>query len=162
MPTGPTTVNAIFRRRAFGLAVLLVVAAGVAGWHVWTRAPGYAGRALNVAQAHAQATAGTILLIDIRRPDEWKRTGIGLGAQPLDMRRDDFTAALEALRTGAPNRPIALICARGVRSARLANRLAQAGMPQIIDVPEGMLGSSAGPGWLGAGLPVRKWDEGSG
>ena len=104
--------------------------------------------------AHAQALAGDILLVDIRRPDEWARTGSGEGANRLDMRREDFIDALLTLTDGKPDQPVALICARGVRSARLSNRLAEAGFTNLIDVPEGMLGSGAGPGWLKRGLPV--------
>lgn len=106
--------------------------------------------------AHAQAVAGAITLIDIRRPDEWARTGSGVGAQRLDMRRPDFIEALRALTVATPDVPVALICARGVRSARVSNQLADAGFTNIIDVPEGMLGSGAGPGWIKRGLPVVK------
>ena len=104
--------------------------------------------------AHKQAVAGDILLIDIRRPDEWARTGSGEGASRLDMRRKDFVEALLDLTDGETALPVALICARGVRSARLSNQLAKAGFTYIIDVPEGMQGSAAGPGWLKRGLPV--------
>lgn len=104
--------------------------------------------------AHSQAVAGDILLVDIRRPDEWSRTGSGEGAKRLDMRRKDFVDALLGLTGGKTDTPVALICARGVRSARMNNRLIEAGFSQIIDVPEGMLGSAAGPGWLKRGLPV--------
>ncbi|MDW4499114.1 rhodanese-like domain-containing protein [Sulfitobacter sp. D35] len=110
---------------------------------------------LSVTEAHAAATAGTLLLVDIRRPDEWRATGIGAGAVPLDMRRDDFTQALEELADGDTSREIALICARGVRSRRLTARLRAAGFDNVRDVPEGMLGSGAGPGWLRSGLPVH-------
>lgn len=98
--------------------------------------------------------AGELLLIDIRRPDEWARTGIADGANPLDMRREDFLPALQDLAGGDLDRPIALICARGVRSDRLSARLTATGFTRIIDVPEGMLGSPAGPGWIARGLPV--------
>lgn len=98
--------------------------------------------------------AGEVMLIDIRRPDEWADTGIAEGANPLDMRRDDFVEALAALTEGDRDAPVALICARGVRSDRTSARLAEAGFTNIIDVPEGMLGSVAGPGWLARGLPI--------
>lgn len=114
------------------------------------------GGTLSPPQAHAQAVAGQITLIDIRRPDEWARTGSGEGAVRVDMRRDDFTQALSTIVADDLNAPIALICARGVRSARLTNRLVAAGFTNIIDVPEGMLGSAAGPGWLKRGLPLVK------
>ncbi len=123
--------------------------------------PDYAGGHLPVAQAHKQAVSGDILLIDIRTPREWRATGIGQGAHPLDMRREDFNEALMQLTDGDPSRPVALICARGVRSARLSNQLTEAGFTNIIDVPEGMLGSAAGPGWVRAGLPVKAFSEGT-
>ncbi len=112
------------------------------------------GTALGVADAHRLANAGGIFLIDIRRPDEWARTGIGEGAHPIDMRRADFIDALRAVRASGPDLPVALICARGVRSRRLTEQLTAAGLTNIVDVPEGMLGSGAGPGWLRSGLPV--------
>lgn len=114
------------------------------------------GAQLDAPAAHKAATDGVITLIDIRRPDEWARTGSGEGAVRLDMRREDFIAALEKITGGDTSKPVALICARGVRSARLTNRLTEAGFTNIIDVPEGMLGSAAGPGWLKRGLPLDK------
>ncbi len=112
------------------------------------------GGTLSAPEVHAAALAGDITLIDIRRPDEWSATGSGEGAHRLDLRRADFVGELAKLTGGDRDAPIALICARGVRSSRLANRLTEAGFTQIIDVPEGMLGSAAGPGWLARGLPV--------
>jgi len=117
------------------------------------------GDAIDAPTAHRLATEGKLLLIDIRRPGEWKKTGSGEGATRLDMRREDFVAELEKMIDGDRSKPIALICARGVRSARMNNRLVEAGFTNIIDVPEGMLGSAAGPGWLKRSLPVVK-DEG--
>ncbi|WP_420586610.1 rhodanese-like domain-containing protein [Ruegeria sp.] len=121
--------------------------------------PVYAGGQLNAEEAHRQALSGDILLVDIRTPREWQATGIGEGAQPLDMRRDDFEQVLAQLLDGDKNAPVALICARGVRSARLSNRLTEAGFTNIFDVPEGMLGSAAGPGWVRSDLPVRRSED---
>ena len=116
----------------------------------------FPGGVLTVQDAHSKAVAGEITLVDIRRPDEWAKTGSGEGegAHRLDLRRDDFPEAMAALVSGNLDAPIALICARGVRSARESNRLQQVGFTNIIDVPEGMLGSGAGPGWLQSGLPL--------
>ncbi len=112
-----------------------------------------AGPRLDAAEAFRRAEAGEILLVDIRTPEEWARTGSPTPAHRLDMRRKDFLAALADLAGGDPARPIALICATGGRSARLARALEQAGFSQVLDVAEGMLGSSAGPGWIARGLP---------
>lgn len=104
-------------------------------------------------EALEAASRGEVLFVDIRRPDEWAATGIPEGAVPLDLRRDDFLEALAAVHQN-PDQPIAVICARGVRSHRMTARLSEAGYTQVIDIPEGMLGSFAGPGWLERGLPV--------
>lgn len=114
------------------------------------------GAVLTPEQAFEQAKNGTITLIDIRRPDEWERTGWGKPAKPLDMRRKDFVTELDNILKGDRSKPVALICAAGVRSAYMSNRLSEAGFTNIIDIPEGMLGSKAGPGWLRRGLPVTK------
>ncbi len=115
-----------------------------------------AGEQLDAPTAHDYANAGRITLVDIRRPDEWAKTGSGEGAVRLDMRRDDFIDELKKITGGETSKPVALICARGVRSARMTNLLTKAGFTNIIDVPEGMLGSAAGPGWIKRGLPLDK------
>ena len=96
------------------------------------------------------------ILIDIRRPDEWATTGLPAPGGGIDMRRDDFVDALLEATGGSRTVPVALICARGVRSDRLSATLASAGFERIVDVPEGMLGSRAGPGWVARDLPVRR------
>lgn len=142
-------------RRGFllsGLAVAGLAAVTAARWY--NIGANIDGGDLSAPDAHAAALAGEITLVDIRRPDEWVRTGIGVGAVPIDMRVPDFADRLLATVEGRRDAPIALICARGVRSARLAARLAEAGFTNILDVPEGMMGSGAGPGWLRRGIPV--------
>jgi rhodanese-related sulfurtransferase len=170
MTDSPPQTRLITRRRVLGLAggaalaalaiVLWATLAPVSFWAQLT--PAYDGDELTVQQAHQGAVDGDIVLIDIRRPDEWAKTGIGEGAQPLDMRRKDFVAALTTLVGGRLDAPIALICARGVRSSRMGKRLSEAGFTRIIDVPEGMLGSRAGPGWLASNLPTRSYEEPTG
>lgn len=100
---------------------------------------------------------GSVLLVDVRRPDEWQATGIAEGAVPIDLRRRDFVDAVVAARA-SKTQPVVVICARGVRSRRMTRRLTKAGVVPIIDVPEGMLGSSAGPGWIRRGLPIETWN----
>ncbi len=141
------------RRRVFLAGAGLAAIAGLA-----TLLPQRVGAApaLTAPEALERAASGAILLVDIRQPDEWRDTGLGQGARPLDMRRRDFETALLDLAGGDRTRPIALICARGGRSAWLARRLAAAGFTTVIDVPEGMLGSRAGPGWIARGLPVTR------
>jgi rhodanese-related sulfurtransferase len=116
----------------------------------------HAAEILTATEAFAKAATGKITLIDIRTPEEWAKTGSGAGAKRLDMRREDFVDTLDKILGGDKSRPVALICARGVRSSRLSRALREGGYTNIIDVPEGMLGSYAGPGWLERGLPVTR------
>lgn len=144
------------RRGLLALGGIGVVTGGAvtARWfNIWAET---GDGALSAPEAHVAALAGDILLIDIRRPDEWALTGVGEGALALDMRRDDFIEALLAETQGDTTRPVALICARGVRSRHQSHKLTRAGFSEIIDVPEGMLGSGAGPGWIKRGLPLRE------
>ena len=107
-------------------------------------------------RAFKEAASGELILIDIRRPEEWVQTGSGQGAHRLDMRRNDFVSVLDTLVQADRTKPIAIICARGMRSARVSTALRRIGFSNIIDVPEGMLGSNAGPGWLERALPVDR------
>ena len=114
---------------------------------------------ISVQEAHRRAVQGEIILVDIRRPDEWRRTGIGEGAYPIDMRRTDFLQALARITHPTQGRPIALICASGIRSTRLAYRLSRSGFTNILNVAEGMTGSAAGPGWIRRNLPRIPFDR---
>lgn len=145
------------RRTFLVLGGTAIAVGGAYWWAAWH--PVYEGDSLSVTEAHSRAANRTITLIDIRRPDEWSRTGIGDGAHPIDMRRDDFNVALADIIGDDRTVPIALICARGVRSARMSKRLSEAGYSNIIDVPEGMEGSKAGPGWVASNLPTYEFTE---
>jgi rhodanese-related sulfurtransferase len=141
-------------RRGFillGIGSLATAGAIAAQWYNILARNG--AETLTPAEAHAAAQRGDILLVDIRRPDEWARTGVAEGAMPIDMRSPEFAEKL-LMYAGTSDRAVALICARGVRSRRLAQHLVEAGFTNVIDVPEGMLGSGAGPGWIEAGLPL--------
>ncbi|WP_415404162.1 rhodanese-like domain-containing protein [Tateyamaria sp. SN3-11] len=158
-PDGSTGGPARMSRRAFGLGGAALLVGGTVFAARWFNISAEAGieGTLSTPDAHSAALSGEILLVDIRRPDEWERTGLGEGAVPIDMRRDDFTEALLTHTGGRTDAAVALICARGVRSRRMSQVLNAAGFTTIIDVPEGMLGSGAGPGWLKRGLPIMSW-----
>lgn len=113
-------------------------------------------RQISAGKAHEQAKTGEIVLIDIRRPDEWAATGIPAWAVPIDMRARDLGARIDAALGGDRDMPVALICHSGVRSGRLAEAMAKAGFARVYDVGEGMNGSPHGPGWIARGLPVER------
>jgi rhodanese-related sulfurtransferase len=136
------------------LLLLLTLAAVTGGAGYGLLQPAVARPTLDAPTAFQRAATGEIVLVDIRQPEEWGQTGSPRGAHRLDMRRPDFIAALTDLAGGDRSRPVAVICATGGRSARLANALTESGFTQVLDVSEGMLGSSAGPGWIARGLPI--------
>lgn len=148
------------RRFLIGAGALIVVGAGFAATEgrnlFWSALSEDVSERIDVETAHQLAEAGEIVLVDIRRPDEWTATGSPASGHRLDMRREDFSERLLELTGGSTDVPVALICARGVRSSRLTNQLTAAGFTRVMDVPEGMLGSGAGPGWVRAGLPVDR------
>ncbi|WP_405112048.1 rhodanese-like domain-containing protein [Phaeobacter sp. BS52] len=153
--------GSVISRRRFlraGVAVGGLAVAGVGGYVWWRRQPpDHDLPRLTVEEAFAKAKADELILVDIRTPREWRASGVPVGSHQIDMRRDDFLAALDQVTGGNRSAALALICARGVRSARVTLALDAAGYSNVIDVPEGMLGSAAGPGWLRSNLPVARW-----
>lgn len=110
-------------------------------------------------EARKAAEEKTLLMVDIRTPEEWKLTGVADVAVTNSMHIEGFLARLEADTGGDKTMPIGLICATGGRSASLSHFLTAQGYTNIIDISDGMLGSPAGPGWLRNELPVRPPDE---
>ena len=132
-----------------GLAVLL--AAG-------TLSGAEATDALSAPQALALLRAGKIVLIDVRSPREWRATGVPTGAKTVTIHHPQgpsgFLRDILKAAGGDKTRPIALICARGVRSSRAKRFLDANGFTNVRDVPEGMLGRGLRPGWLARKLPT--------
>lgn len=113
-----------------------------------------AGPGLAAPEALELARSGRLTLVDIRRPEEWRQTGVAEGALRLDMRRPDFARALLEQVGGDRNAPIGLICRTGNRTTQMQRALLEQGFTRIYNIPEGMAGSGAGPGWIRRGLPV--------
>ena len=112
-------------------------------------------QSMSVEEARTAAASGTLVLVDIRTPGEWRQSGVPDLAVPLDMRQGGFIENLLALREDNPDAKIGLICATGGRSRHLANWLAQKGVTGVVDVPAGM---HTRDGWLARQLPVRQPD----
>lgn len=119
-----------------------------------TSAKGQSRDIWSVTEAFDALLQDRIRLLDIRSSEEWNETGVAEMAWPVSLHEERFSERLLKARNLVDGRPIALICATGGRSGALMNYLRQSGYENFIDVSEGMLGSSAGPGWIKAGLPV--------
>ena len=98
-----------------------------------------------------------VTIIDVRRPDEWLSTGIIEGSHGItffDAKGGyDVNAWLAELSVLVkPDEAFVLICARGVRSSRIAKLLdKRLGYSAVHNVTDGILD------WLGQGKPVVSW-----
>lgn len=96
-----------------------------------------------------------VTLVDVRRPDEWRETGVVAGSQRLtfvDASGRVQPAFLDQL-TGLGDRhePIALICRTGNRTDALARHLVERlGYTRVYNVRDGITG------WIGDGRPVDR------
>jgi len=117
------------------------------------------GPTLAAPDAYAQAQAGKLTLIDIRRPDEWRQTGVAKDALQINMAHPHGAAGfVQQVATelgGDRNAPIGLICRTGNRTTQMQQVLREAGFTQVYNIKEGMAGSAAGPGWIARGLPLE-------
>ncbi|MBI3444162.1 MAG: rhodanese-like domain-containing protein [Magnetospirillum sp.] len=113
---------------------------------------------ISAPEAYAAAKQGSVVLVDVRQPEEGRQTGLADGAHLIPMRHPEggagFMRDLLALTKGDKDAPIALVCRTGSRSAAVAKALRESGFTHVLDVSEGMAGSSAGPGWLKRELPL--------
>jgi len=112
---------------------------------------------MSAPDALAAAAKGELVLVDIRTRGEWKQTGLAEPAHAISMHEAGFVRNLAKALGGNRANKVALICATGGRSAHMQRILATAGFTNVVDVSEGMIGSSAGPGWLRRGLPIKAW-----
>ena len=102
-------------------------------------------------QALQMSEAGDVLLIDIRREDEWLTTGLAPFAKAITMSDPKFIEKIEGLTAQNKDKPIALICAAGGRSAHMRAALINIGYNSIYDVSEGM------SGWVSKALPTSEY-----
>lgn len=112
-------------------------------------------------EARSMAERGELTIIDVRLPVEWERTGLPEGAMAISLQdqtlrpRADFVSEVLRALANDPTRPIALICARGHRSAYAQQLLVDSGLTEVHDISEGMVGGEYGPGWLARALPTE-------
>jgi rhodanese-related sulfurtransferase len=118
---------------------------------------GHTAADITADQVYAAAQSGKLRLIDIRTPDEWRRTGVAPSAARIDYYRDPqlLQSVTEAVG-GDRSAPIARICHVGVRTTHAQKFLQAQGFTQVYNIREGMVGSAAGPGWIKRGLQVER------
>ena len=98
--------------------------------------------------------AEDVAVVDIRRPDEWRRTGVIEGSHLMtffDARGNyDIEAWMSKLESVAiGNRKVAIVCHSGGRSRSVSRFLdSAAGYRRIYDVRDGIAG------WIAANRPT--------
>jgi len=105
---------------------------------------------LSARQAQEKLAAGELILIDVRTPGEWSRTGVPEGAGKATLQGKDFLKQVMQL-AGSFEAPVAFICRSGQRSGQAAVQARNAGFTQVYNVAGGVEGHD---GWLAEGLPV--------
>ena len=113
------------------------------------------GNRISAKDALTRLESGGLILIDVRRPDEWLSTGVAKGAWLLDMTDENFGAYLNAVLQRNPDHEVAIICRTGNRTGYLSSVLEDNGMTGVLDVSEGMEGGPNGTGWIPGGLPTQ-------
>lgn len=126
------------------LIVGAALAAGAAWFNV-AAAEAPPVQTIAVAQGRQMASQGA-LLIDVREPDEYAQ-GHAPGSVLIPL--GQLPGRLAELRA-SQDKPVALICRSGRRSARAAEILHQAGFSKVYNIEGGM------NAWSAAGLPVLK------
>lgn len=120
-------------------------------------APGVDGVvSVEAPDALAKSRAGEVVFVDIRRPEEWRATGMAEGTLGITLQDPEFLEKMAAAVNGDPDRAVVLICRTGTRTAQAASMLRVSGFRNVSHVGEGMIGSAHGPGWLARGLPTRE------
>ena len=114
---------------------------------------------LTAQEAYDRLTAGRLILVDIRTPEEWAETGVAPGAWLLDMRASAFGGSMAAAVARNPGYEVAMICRTGNRTGRVAQWLRGNDLSGVLDVSEGMVGGRNGRGWIPSGLPVVPAEE---
>lgn len=96
-----------------------------------------------------------VQIVDIRRPEEWRQTGVVEGSQLLTFvdaggrLKSDFLARFS--RTVSKDEPVILICRTGNRTSTLARHLVEKmGFTHVYNVRNGITR------WISDGQPVTR------
>ena len=91
------------------LGLIIIVTSGIS----------FAAETMTAPDALNKVETGTMILLDIRSPQEWKETGIASVAVPLTMHNKAFLLGFLKIVAENPNKKIGIICATGGRTAWL-------------------------------------------
>ena len=159
-PRSPKLADSQFREKASMFIPRLSAAVAALMFllsiNAWSAEP---GPNLSAPEAYELIQAGKMTLIDIRRPEEWRQTGVAKDAHRINMEHPEgliaFLRQVAAEVKGDGDAPIGLICRTGNRTTYIQQVMQEVGFTHVYNIKEGMIGSAAGPGWIARGLPVE-------
>jgi len=108
-------------------------------------------------KALEMSQSGDLIIIDVRTPMEWMRSGVAEGALTITPQNPTFMQELHDAVGGDMGKPIALICATGQRTSKIVSFLREQGYSAVADISEGMMGNFTAPGWLRKNLPTVQY-----
>ncbi|MCI4644205.1 MAG: rhodanese-like domain-containing protein [Hyphomonadaceae bacterium] len=104
-------------------------------------------------EASAYLDKRDVVLIDVRKPEEWAESGVAQGAERVTLQDPDFMTSVEAILDYDKDADVVFICRSGGRSATARDQLIGAGYRSVSSVAGGTLGDE---GWIASGLPVEQ------
>ena len=124
----------------------------------------YGDTIISAPYAAAAGAWGAVTIIDGRSPRKWRQTCIRNGSRTVNInnsnRRKAFIQEIEKAGGDERSKPVALIYAACVRSARAVRIPFAAGFKNLQNISEGMMGhSKTSSGWLNRSLPTNSFLE---
>ena len=143
------------------LCLGLLVATLIHQHQIPTLAAAHSAEHLPARTAWELVRQGRLTIVDIRRPEEWRQTGTPRGAIRLSFETHPggpagFVHDLSQALGGDRTKPFAIICRTGNRTGLLLPFLQANGFIAARTIPEGMVGSRSGRGWLRHDLPLDR------
>jgi len=131
-------MNILSRHPVLALAAFVIALSGAVAMVVLPDRGDAQGRPLTATPSAVELARAPVLLVDIRRPEEWVETGVLPNALLIT-----YESPAQFLRALAPHlrpgQPVALICRTGNRTARAARVLAPVLEQPVIDLAGGMV-----------------------
>lgn len=103
---------------------------------------------LSAENTYALMQKNSLILVDVRKPDEWHETGIPKNSKGVTLSDDGFADTILELTNNNKTKCIALTCHAGNRSKEAAFKLHNAGFNDLISVDGGIVS------WIEAELPT--------
>lgn len=115
---------------------------------------------ISAPDAHMAVQAGSAIVVDVRTPSEWRRTGIADNAVGISLQDKALVSKVLDAANGSHIAHIIVMCRTGRRSATAADILRENGFTNVSNLRESFAGNATdGPGWKARGLPIEPYQK---